>query len=163
MYGKWGSWNEFQGHKTASRMRMRSRAQSRGKSLELENRFGKERLLKKGANSQPGVEALGYVNSTMPDLLSSKRSFKVVLSPSFVSISPPNPSRSILSPTTGTGLFEGSAFLTGSFFGFAAGADAFALVVLVFFAGAGGGAGALRFLSSTTISLAQECSFVGEK
>lgn len=113
---------------------------------------------KKRVNLQPGVEALGYVNSTTPDLLSSRSSFKDVLSPSFVSISPPNPSKSILSPTVGTEPFDdgastASAFLAGSFFGFAAGADAFALVVLVFFSGTGGGAGALRFLSSTTISL----------
>lgn len=108
-------------------------------------------------NLQPGVEARGYVNSTTPDSLSSNRSFKVVMSPSFVSISPPNPSNLILSPTIGIELLEGvvsaaSSFLTGSFLGFATGADGFALVVLVFFSGAGGGAGALRFLSSITIS-----------
>lgn len=49
--------------------------------------------------SHPGVDALGYVNRTTPDLLSSTSFFNVVLSPSLVSTSPPKLSKEMVSPT----------------------------------------------------------------
>ena len=59
----------------------------------------------------PGVEALGYVNKTTPDLASSSNSFfRVVFSPSWVSISPPKPSRSIMLPVL-TAFAEVCSFL----------------------------------------------------
>ena len=49
----------------------------------------------------PGVEALGYVKSTTPPELASTSFFKVVFWPSWVSISPPNPSKVMVEPTEG--------------------------------------------------------------
>lgn len=49
--------------------------------------------------SHPGVPALGYVNRTTPDLLSSTSFFNVVFSPSWVSTSPPKLSKEMVSPT----------------------------------------------------------------
>lgn len=72
---------------------------------------------------QPGVEALGYVNSTTPALLLSTSFASVVFSPSFVSISPPKPERSMLSPCFGgPALLDFSA--TSSTFSLAASAIA---------------------------------------
>jgi hypothetical protein len=103
---------------------------------------------------QPGVEALGYVKRTTPPLLSSMSFLSVVFTPSFVSISPPNPPRVIVSPTAifdalalaepllleALGLLIASltfatAFATGPFF-FAGGAAA------------GAASGALRLRNS---------------
>lgn len=60
-------------------------------------------------NIQPGVLARGYVNSTTPFLLSSTSFWRVVFSPSCVSISPPKPARVIESPTATL-----AAFLAGA-------------------------------------------------
>lgn len=57
-------------------------------------------------NSQPGVDALGYVNRTTPNLLVSTRCLRVVFAPSLSSISPPKPSKSIVLPTVGGFLDE---------------------------------------------------------
>lgn len=62
---------------------------------------------RKKPNLQPGVEALGYVNRTTPDLLASTSALRVVFVLSLVSISPPNPSRSTVWPTVGGTLPEG--------------------------------------------------------
>lgn len=69
--------------------------------IAIERRPGRWALVE-GVRSDlhPGVEALGYVNRTTPLLLSSTSFFKVVLRPACVSITPPNPSRSIESPAT---------------------------------------------------------------
>ncbi len=106
-------------------------------------------------NSQPGVDALGYVNSTTPDLLSSTSFFSVVLSPSLVSTSPPKSSRLTTSPTaTCLALLAGTgeaAAAAGSFLGAAAflGATAVLGAAAVAFLGrgAGAGSGALRLRS----------------
>ena len=100
----------------------------------------------------PGVEAFGYVKMTMPLLLSSRSFFKVTLSPSFVSISPPKSSRLTVSPTlivvlcaVADPLVEDSPFWL----------EAEDLTELAFFAGGGGAAaaagseGVLRLRSST--------------
>ena len=124
---------------------------------------------KKGSNVQPGVDALGYVKSTTPERLFSTSSFRVVSSPSFVSIVPPNPSRSISSPTlsplplellellAGAGVSSAftSAFATAAaVFLVAAEAalplEARGLETLLFSTGAGAGAG-LRSRSVTGI------------
>lgn len=59
-------------------------------------RQGMEEIQK--SNLHPGVEALGYVNSTTPDLLASTSFLRVVFVPSFVSTSPPNPSKLMVLP-----------------------------------------------------------------
>lgn len=103
------------------------------------------------------------MNSTTPALLSSTSALRVVLTPSLVSISPPKPSRLIVSPTAGlaasdeplvvlattaaTFSLTASLTLVAALAGLVAG-----LAVLVVFlraGGAGGGAGAsLRLRSS---------------
>jgi hypothetical protein len=121
----------------------------------------------RGLRLHPGVEALGYVNSTTPLLLSSTSFASVVLVPSCVSISPPKAVRSIVSPTLGgedapVGATAAvspfalplpvTASLTASTFSTTA-AFAFSVAVLgaaFFLAGrTGAGGGVLRFLSST--------------
>lgn len=88
------------------------------------------------------------MNRTTPPLLSSTSCFRVVFKPSLVSISPPNPSRVMVSPTEAlvallvlvafgltASLTFAITFATGPFF-FAGGAAT------------GSEAGALRFLNS---------------
>lgn len=109
---------------------------------------------------------------TTPALLLSTSSFRVVLSPSLVSTSPPKPSRLMVSPLAAlTFLSEplaatGFSFSTGSSTGFSGAALAgFPLTALLTFsvafatleeaflgAGAGAGSGALRLRSSTGIA-----------
>lgn len=60
-----------------------------------ENRIGSQ------LNLHPGVDALGYVNNTTPDLLLSTRSFNLSFVPSWFSNSPPNWFKSRVSPTFG--------------------------------------------------------------
>ena len=100
----------------------------------------------------PGVEALGYVKSTTPVLLSSTNFFKVTFSPSLVSTSPPKPSRTIESPvdTLMTGaepLVEDSPFLLEV-------VDWTDWTELAFFGGGGaaGSAPALRLRSWTILA-----------
>lgn len=109
-----------------------------------------------GSSLQPGVEALGYVKITTPDLLSSTRAFRVVLLPSWVSISPPKPSRATTSPTTGfAGLDEPlasaalAAFADLPFTVSLTLAATFETLVCFLVGGSGAGAGALRLRSST--------------
>lgn len=99
------------------------------------------------------------MNKTTPLSLSSTSCFNVVFSPSLVSIVPPNPSRSIASPTA---TFLSAAGAAGAFF-FGAGSSSFlaagsalaaGLLALEAFLGAGAGAGgwgALRLRNSTGI------------
>ena len=119
----------------------------------------------------PGVEALGYVKTTTPALLSSTRALRLVLTPSLVSTSPPKPSSEMMSPTwglpvTGKPLVAGaSAGAAGASAGAALGGRPRGLTASLTFAatlatldcffaagGSGGGAGALRLRSSTGIS-----------
>ena len=119
----------------------------------------------------PGVEALGYVKSTTPALLSSTRALRLDFTPSLVSTSPPKPSSEMMSPTwglpvTGKPLVAGaSAGAAGASAGAALGGRPRGLTASLTFAatlatldcffaagGSGGGAGALRLRSSTGIS-----------
>lgn len=106
-------------------------------------------------NLQPGVDALGYVKSTTPALLSSTSCLRVVFLPSLVSISPPNVARSIVFPTVAFTLGVLEAEASGSFLGLDMTALTFSatlLTTLFFFAGgAGAGSTALRLRSSTGI------------
>lgn len=119
---------------------------------------------------------MGYVKSTMPALLSATSLARVVFSPSLVSISPPNPSRVMLSPTFGAPAFEvwavaagaagstgvssgaaavvssGSALVASSLVGFA-----FDLEGARFFGAGAGAAGAGLFLSSTMVAIGGGC------
>lgn len=94
----------------------------------------------------PGVEALGYVNNTTPFLLSSTSFFKVIFSPSWVSICPPNPSRSTISPVAAllAAILAGSEDLALLL-------PEEALIELAFFTGGGSAESvvALRFRNST--------------
>ena len=100
----------------------------------------------------PGVDALGYVKRTTPDLLSSTSFFNVTFTPSLVSTSPAKPSMVIISPA--------ATFLTVAAERFV-NEWAFLLEVedlteVAFFTGGGGGgasAGALRLRSSTILPL----------
>lgn len=104
-------------------------------------------------NSQPGVDALGYVNKTIPDLLVSTRCLRVVFVPSLSSTSPPKLSKSIVSPTVGGFLCEtcverSSSLLDCTKVGLVS-SLAVSFNLLLLFLVAGFCEGALRFLSST--------------
>ena len=105
-------------------------------------------------DSQPGVEAFGYVNKTTPFLLSSTNFINVVFSPSFVSTSPPKPARVMVSPTA-TLAFVDDPLDTGLLSVIVDLAlEAVDLTELAFFIGGGGALSeALRLRSSTIARL----------
>ena len=103
----------------------------------------------------PGVDALGYVKRTTPDLLSSISFFNVTISPSLVSTSPPKPSTVIVSPAATFLPLAAELLVEESFFLL----EVEDLTELAFFTGGGGGAvsaGALRLRSSTILAV---CTF----
>lgn len=105
--------------------------------------------------SHPGVEAFGYVKRITPALLSSTNFFNVVFAPSWVSTSPPKPSRFIVSPEA-LALLE-DAPLAGAAFLPPLALDPADLTELGFFAGgARAGSAALRLRNSTMLELVRK-------
>lgn len=97
----------------------------------------------------PGVDALGYVKRTTPDLLSSTSCFKVTFSPLLVSISPPKPSIVIVSPAATLLAVVFAPFVDEAPFL----VEVVDLTELAFFTGGGVcmSAGALRLRNSTIL------------